>query len=422
LSAFDKVIGYDAIKNEFMQVIDMIKNPDYYKRLGARMPRGILLDGAPGLGKTLLCKSFIEEAGIPAYTVRRDSGDEDFINKITKAFEDARGSSPSIVFLDDLDKFANEDKDHKDCPEYVAVQSGIDASKDYTVLTLATTNDCDELPESLMRTGRFDRFISVPHPSAEDAVKILTYYMQDKNINPEINLDDVVKMVGSNACSVLETVMNEAAINAAFARSEYVNMEHILAAVLRLTYHCPDDTTVTSTEDRMIKACHEAGHLVLAEVLVPECIGLASIKSTGRSDVGGFVHRCKPISRRPFDIIISLGGKVATELNYPRVASGCDEDINRALNDINDGMTENASNGLALTETYRRNSDYLRLAQEAVARAELERYSVVARNILLANNEFFEKVCFALAEKETLLFSDIKAIKDSCTITSFDIQ
>ena len=155
MSALDKVIGYDAIKNEFHQIIDMIKNPERYEKLGARMPKGVLLDGQPGLGKTFLCTSFIEEAGIPSFTVRRDSGDEDFINKITKAFADAKANSPAIVFLDDMDKFANEDKDHRDCPEYVAVQSGIDSCKDAVVLTLATTNDSDDLPDSLRRTGRF---------------------------------------------------------------------------------------------------------------------------------------------------------------------------------------------------------------------------------------------------------------------------
>lgn len=414
MNAFDKVVGYDAIKTEFLQVVDMIHHPDYYKKLGARMPKGILLDGAPGLGKTLICKCFIEEAGIPAYTVRRDSGDEDFINKITKAFADARDNAPAIVFLDDMDKFANEDRDHRDCPEYVAVQSGIDACKDVTVLALATTNDSDDLPDSLIRTGRFDRFISVPRPSMEDAVKILRHYMQDKNIDPDLNLDDVVKMTGTDACSVLETVMNEAAIYAAFSRSEYVKMEHILAAVLRLTYHCPDNTTITGQAERQMRAAHEAGHVCVAEVLAPGCIGLASIKSSGRSDVGGFVHRCRPLEKRSDDILISLGGKVAVEMLYPGVADGCSGDLQRALSNIEVEMTENAGLGYQLMDGCRRDSDGLLHAQEAASRAELARQADVAKALLLANREFFDKVRNALAEKETLLFSELQEIKKSC--------
>ena len=112
------------------------------------------MDGAPGLGKTPMCQCLIEEAGIPAYTVRRDSGDDDFINKITKAFADAKENAPSIVFLDDMDKFANEDENHRDCPEYVAIQSGIDSCKDDMVLVLATTNHCEDLPDSLQRQVR----------------------------------------------------------------------------------------------------------------------------------------------------------------------------------------------------------------------------------------------------------------------------
>ena len=420
-NAFDKVIGYDAIKNEFFQVLDMIRNPEYYKSLGARMPKGILLDGQPGLGKTLLCKCFIEEAGLPSITVRRDSGDEDFIDKITRAFREAGEQAPAIVFLDDMDKFANEDREHRDAPEYVAIQAGIDSVKDCDVLVLATTNDTCYLPDSLQRTGRFDRTISVPYPSSEDAAEILRHYLRDKNVSPDIDFGDIVKMVGSNACCVLETAMNEAAIYAAYDRAESVGMEHILKAVLRLQYNCPDDTTIKGTDELEKMARHEAGHLVISEVLTEGGIGLVSIKKTGRSDAGGFVHRCIPVERVPHDVLISLGGKAATELYYPRVASGCQNDIARALDRIEDAMIDNANKGFALAEAGRRNSDQLMASQEAVARSELQRYYDMARGILIENREFLEKATKALIEKETLLYSDIKKIRESCTITPCSI-
>ena len=141
MSAFERVIGYETIKNELLQICDMIHNREIYGELGAKLPQGILLYGDPGLGKTLLAKSFIEESGLKAYIVRRNKGNDDFIGDITDTFRKAKENTPCVVFLDDMDKFANEDSDHRDAEEYVAVQSGIDEVKNCDVCFLATANE-----------------------------------------------------------------------------------------------------------------------------------------------------------------------------------------------------------------------------------------------------------------------------------------
>ena len=125
MSAFDKVIGYETIKIELLQICDMIHNREIYEELGAKLPQGILLYGDPGLGKTLMAKSFIEESVLKAYIVRRNKGNDDFIGDITDTFRKAKGNTPCVIFLDDMDKFANEDSNHHDAEEYVAVQSYI---------------------------------------------------------------------------------------------------------------------------------------------------------------------------------------------------------------------------------------------------------------------------------------------------------
>ena len=147
MSAFDKVIGYKTIKNELLQICDMIRNKGVYEALGAKLPQGILLYGNPGLGKTLMAKCFVKESGLPAFTVRRNKGNDDFIGSITETFQKAKENAPSIVFLDDLDKFANEDDEHRDAGEYVAVQAGIDEVKHCDVFVLATANNIWKLPD-----------------------------------------------------------------------------------------------------------------------------------------------------------------------------------------------------------------------------------------------------------------------------------
>ena len=156
MNAFDKVIGYETIKNELLQICDMMHNREVYEELGAKLPQGILLYGDPGLGKTLIAKCFIEESGLKSYVVRRNKGNDDFIGDIAATFQKARETAPCIVFLDDMDKFANEDSNHRDAEEYVAVQSGIDEVKNCNVFVLAPANEMWKLPNSLVRSGRFD--------------------------------------------------------------------------------------------------------------------------------------------------------------------------------------------------------------------------------------------------------------------------
>lgn len=422
MSALDKVIGYEAIKNELLQICDMIHNREIYEELGARLPQGILLYGEPGLGKTLMAKSFIEESGLKAYIVRRNKGDDDFIGEITDTFHRAKENTPCVIFLDDMDKFANEDSDHRDAEEYVAVQSGIDEVKNCDVFVLATANEMRKLPGSLVRSGRFDRKIEVKCPTDKDANKIIAHYLSDKKVSKNVNMEDLSKMISYSSCAELETILNEAAISAAYKRKTDIEMEDLVKSVLRMIYDSPDNYTKASAEDMKKTALHEAGHLVVSEVLCPGSVGLASLRSTGRDSTGGFIHRCKELSRRPYYVLVSLAGKAAVELYYcDTVASGCQSDINRAFNYIRDGISENATLGFGMidvsTRSFPETSENMNSRSEAVTHAELERYMRIAKDILLKNREFLERVTAALIEKETLLYSDIRALTESTTIT-----
>lgn len=422
MSAFDRVIGYETIKNELLQICDMIHNREIYEELGAKLPQGILLYGDPGLGKTLMAKSFIEESGLKAYIVRRNKGNDDFIGDITDTFRKAKENTPCVIFLDDMDKFANEDSDHRDAGEYVAVQSGIDEVKNCDVFVLATANEMRKLPESLVRSGRFDRKIEVKRPTDKDANEIIEHYLSDKKVSENVNMEDLSKMISYSSCAELETILNEAAISAAYKRKTDIEMEDLVKSVLRMIYDSPDNYTKASSEDMKKTALHEAGHLVVSEVLCPGSVGLASLRSTGRDSTGGFIHRCKELSRRPYYVLVSLAGKAAVELYYcDTVASGCRSDINRACNYIRDGISENATLGFGMidvsTRSFPETSENMNSRSEAVTHAELERYMRIAKDILLKNREFLERVTAALIEKETLLYSDIRALTEGTTIT-----
>ena len=278
---FDKVIGYEKVKEELIQICDILKNKEVYETLGARMPSGVLLYGEPGLGKTLIAQCFIEEAGLMTYTLRKNKGNGDFIDEISDTFKKAAQNAPAIIFLDDMDKFANEDEDHLDAEEYVAVQTGIDEVKNKNVFVIATVNDIRKLPASLSRAGRFDRKIRMTAPDEGDAVKIVSHYLQDKNISDDVDIKDLVKLIGYDSCAGLETILNEAAINAGYERRKIIEMKDFVKATLGLIVPDEEKPEECDSEELFDMAVHEAGHLVVMEILEPGRAGMAMVRLRG---------------------------------------------------------------------------------------------------------------------------------------------
>ncbi len=423
MSSFDKVIGYDTIKNELIQICDMINNKDKYTKLGAKLPAGVLLYGEPGLGKTLMAKCFIDECKLEAFTIRKNKS-ENFVEYIAETFKKAKEKAPAIIFLDDMDKFANEDNDRRDAEEYVAVQAGIDDVKGFDVFVFATVNEYNKLPRSLTRSGRFDRCIEVCSPNEGDCIKIISHYLENKKVDDDINIDDISKMISYSSCAELETIMNEAAIIAGYKRKECIEMEDIVSAVLKMEYNSPDDyTKMTEAELKKI-AFHEAGHLVMSEILCPGSIGLASVRTSGRNSVGGFVRRCKELPNAESHILVSLSGKAAVELNYGMCADGCESDIKRAFECIRYGISENGSMGFGMVDVanhrFPEASESLNSRNESIVQTELERYFYKAKEIILKNKEFLDTIVCALIEKETLLASDIKKIRENSSVVGIN--
>lgn len=450
MNAFDNVIGYKEIKKELYQLCDMFKNRERYEKLGAKIPHGVIMYGEPGVGKTLMANAFIKESGLPCYTVRRKDASSNFTGEIVAAFNEARINSPSIVLLDDMDKFSNEDENHRDAEEYVTVQACIDESKGSDVFVIATVNEMRKLPRSLKRAGRFDLQLHFDTPNSKDAFKIIKHYFANKNLSSDVNFDDIEKMMSYSSCAELESIINDSAIRAAFRRKDCIEMKDIIESVLAREYdigsgwNTPDSRAddddddywddadeyedekedeesleKTARSDRKEVALHEAGHLVISELLEPGSVGLATIKPDKHGN-GGFIHNCHSFNKRRDLIKIALAGKAAVELYYSETcASGCSEDISKAAKLIETGISDSGTHGLGMIETQtRRSSEKYVSAVEALMSAELEKNMFAVRDMLLKNRAFLEKTAEALLEKEVLLASDIAKIRAAVNVAA----
>lgn len=408
MKEFDRIIGYDSIKKELIEMADMLSSPEQYTKMGATLPSGILLIGNPGLGKSLMATCLIQASGLPSRVVRKTKS-KDFTEEITKAFEEAKKNAPSILLLDDMDKFANEDNNHPDADEYVAVQAGIDMVKGFGVFVIATVNNRHKLPDSLLRPGRFDRILSIPTPSGSDAEKIIRHYLNQKPLAPDVSIDDLCKMIPYHSCAALESILNEAAIKSAFKKKDALDMNDLIEAVLCVEYETPDSTFHVEDSRVAQVAVHEAGHALMSELLVSGSVGLVSLRKTGRNDTGGFVYRCKDLPQSQMQVMIFLAGKVAEEIIYGYSAEGCSSDLNHAIHHVESLVLEHYC-GLWDMTTHLRNSDSSLSTIHAVTRNELERYERKVRTMLTPHRDLIQQIADRLREKETLLASDIASV------------
>ena len=433
MKAFDKVIGYESVKRELIGIADALANGEAYSKLGATPPRGILLYGNPGVGKTLMATALIEASGRPAFTCRKDKPNGDFVNAIKKTFTDAMEAAPSIVFLDDMDKFTNGDDRHRDAEEYVTVQSCIDEVKGSDVFVLATANRIRVLPDSLLRVGRFDRLIEVENPRGKDAVDIITHYMKNKKFVGGIDPVVVARMMNGHSCAELETVINEAGLYAGFDRSDEITSEHFMKACLHTVHEVPTevlnsdvpDTDLENGKDTRARIiCHEAGHATVAEVLNPGSVTLVSAYCREWSK-GGFTSCYRGDGDGSCDevydeVCVSLAGMAAQEQKFGEIDVGSSEDLDRAFEKLWLLITKNCVSGLHLHD----NMDFtlsaspeLTAKQEQAVAAEAEKYFRRAKEILSSNRELFEEIALELSKKGVLNASDIAQIRKKIRVS-----
>ncbi len=418
MNPFDKIIGYESIRKELERTADALKNVEYYARLGVSAPRGLLLYGEPGVGKTLMASCLMEASGRKAFVCRKDQPDGAFVNVIRETFEQAAKEAPSIVFLDDMDKFANNDSNHKDSEEYVTVQSCIDTFRHAEVFVLATANDMDDLPDSLVRPGRFDRLIEVEPPAGKDAVEIVRHYLKGKACVADTDAKTIAGIMAHRSCAELETAINKAGLLAGFERSEVITMRHLVLGCFSIVHDVsPDSILVGRSDEKAVKiAYHEAGHALVSELLSPGSVSAVCLFDCS-GDVCGFTtffeYNRGDFSETMNAAIRAMGGRMATTQVYGPEVLGAWEDNNCAQRILSSMARGDAIFGFNLIDSNRENSQELASAQEKMVSGQIEVCCNQAARLIAENRPLLDALASELLKKGILMADDVRRIMQS---------
>lgn len=426
MSGFDTVIGYDDIKAELKRFCDVLKHSEKYEKLGVTLPSGILFYGEPGIGKTLMARTFIDETGCKSYTIRKDKPDGDFTNQIRETFDKARKELKSIVFLDDMDKFANEDEAHPDAEEYITVQACIDDSRDDGVFVIATINDKRCLPKSLIRTGRFDKIIEMKAPGLEDTIKLTDYYLQNRSVSNDVDTGEIARIMAGKPISDLKTAINEAGINAGFEGRSTIEKEDIIKAIIRLLFESPECSSNNSDGFETV-LIHELGHVIVAEELEPGSVSLVSVENHNGS-VGGVTLIRPPVENKlsvealEHKVIWGLGGRAATEIIFGRPDMGSNTDLHKCFEILEEIQSMQALNGFESFERFINYASLMDDRRSLLMANEMENCYQKAKTIIAKNRPLLRILASALEKEKTLTSKDIRGIIDSLDVLQDDMD
>lgn len=411
MDALDQIIGYEGLKRELKKLADIMKNTEKYKALGAKLPHGIMLFGEPGVGKSLMANCLIQASGWNHYVCRKNKPDGEFVNHIRETFSNAMQNEPAIVLLDDLDKFSSEDRYNNNSEEYVTVQACMDEAKDKQVVVIATVNDTFLLPDSLRREGRFDEKIEVQNPQGDDAKKIIKYYLGQKKFVADLDIDEVARLLNGFSCAELESLINKAGVTAGYAGKTQIEMEDILRAYIKTSFHAPLSSFSRTEKQLEVLAYHETGHAIAAELLQPGSVSLITI-ANHMGSIGGFTayYECDDywIDKKYMEnrIITLLAGRATTELKFGKVDIGAKSDIERAHKIVKRLMSELCEFGFSNYFRSERGEPMPDHIAKEIAH-ELDKYYLKTKELIAANMPLVEKIAKTLMKKEMLSRAEI---------------
>lgn len=346
-TTFDDVAGADEEKEELAEVVEFLKAPEKYNKLGARIPKGVLLVGPPGTGKTLLARAVAGEAGVPFFSISGSDFVEMFVgvgaSRVRDLFDQAKKNSPCIIFIDEIDAVGRQrgaglgggnDEREQTLNQLLVEMDGFGANEG--VILIAATNRPDVLDPALMRPARFDRQVVVSYPDVNGREAILRVHARKKPLAPDVNLKTIAKTTAGFTGADLENLLNEAALLAARKDKKAITMDEIKEATVKVVVGAEKKSKVMSEKEKKLTAYHEAGHAILFDKLeTQDPVHEISIIPTGMA--GGYTMPLPSEdksynSRRGMyeDIVVSLGGRVAEELIMDDISTGASNDIEKA--------------------------------------------------------------------------------------------
>ena len=340
---FKDVAGLDEEKEELVEIVDFLKRPEKFTKMGAKIPKGVLLYGKPGTGKTLIAKAIAGEANVPFISMSGSEFIEMFAglgaSRVRKLFEKARKLSPCIVFIDEIDAIGArrtsnsgaETENNQTLNQLLVEMDGF--SSEETIIVLAATNRPDVLDKALLRPGRFDRQITIPVPDLKGRLEILKIHSEDKRLSDNVNLESIAEDTAGFTGAELANILNEAAIIATINKHEEIENSDIEEAVKKVTVGLEKKTRVYSEKDKKLTAYHEAGHAVVSKYL-PTQMDVKEVSIIPRGVAGGYTMYKSDedkyyMSRTEMQekLIALLGGRAAEKLVLDDISTGASNDI-----------------------------------------------------------------------------------------------
>ena len=454
-TTFDDVAGADEEKEELEEVVEFLKSPEKFNKLGARIPKGVLLVGPPGTGKTLLARAVAGEAGVPFFSISGSDFVEMFVgvgaSRVRDLFDQAKKNSPCIIFIDEIDAVGRQrgaglgggnDEREQTLNQLLVEMDGFGVNEG--VILIAATNRPDVLDPALLRPGRFDRQVVVSYPDVNGREAILKVHARKKPLAPDVKLKTIAKTTAGFTGADLENLLNEAALLAARADKKAITMKEIEEATIKVVVGAEKKSKVMSDKEKKLTAYHEAGHAILFDVLETQD-PVHEISIIPRGMAGGYTMPL-PTEDKSYnsrnemleDIVVSLGGRVAEALILDDISTGASNDIEKATKTARDmvtkyGMTKelgcvnygNENGSVFLGRDYGRTQDYseataakidelvLNIVNEAYARAE---------KLLSENIDKLHEIAAYLIKHEKMGSADFEAVMNGTYVEPVEVE
>ena len=441
---FSDVAGNEAAKQDLAEIVDFLKKPKKYEALGAKIPRGVLLAGDPGTGKTLMARAVAGEAGVPFFSISGSEFAEMFVgvgaSRVRDLFSKAKKNAPSIIFIDEIDAVAHKRdarggagrEDEQTLNQILVEMDGFD--NDTGVIVMAATNRVDMLDRALLRPGRFDRHVNVALPERKDRVEILKVHFKNKPLADDVDLDALAAKTAGSSGADLANIANEAAITAAREGRKQIKNDDITEAFERVALGPERKSKVMNDTERKITAYHEAGHAVVGHVL-PDSDPVHKVTIIPRGHTGGVTWFLPPEDRSYKNIYElkdvlarAMGGRIAEKIIFgaDSVTTGASSDL-KHVSEIarsmvtEEGMGDKLRNQVFNTSEVNFFGDRAKIYSEKTAEiidSEIEELTKEAAKraeiVLKSNKKQLDSLAEALLEKETLEEKEVEELlKDS---------